>query len=135
MISRARALALRRLIEKASESLTDENALEAVELFPAWKSGTAYEYNQRIRYEDKLYRCAQAHTSQNDWTPDVTPALWVEVALPGEIPVWRQPQGAHDAYMIGDKVRYPDENGDVYESVIDYNVFEPGVTGWELVDG
>ena len=34
MIRRAKAHALRALIEKASTSLPDEDALEAVELFP-----------------------------------------------------------------------------------------------------
>ena len=34
MITRARAYALRRLIEKASISLDDESALDGVELFP-----------------------------------------------------------------------------------------------------
>lgn len=53
-----------------------------------------------------------------------TPALWTEVAKPGEIPVWRQPTGAQDAYNTGDKVRH-DGTSD-----IDANVWEPGVYGW-----
>lgn len=72
----------------------------------------------------------QAHTSQDDWTPDQTPALWVEIAKPGEIPEWRQPAGAHDAYHIGDKVRH---NGKVWICVADNNVYEPGVYGWDEV--
>ena len=117
------------MIEKAASSLSDEDALEAPELFPAWEPGTAYAVDQRVSYEDKLYRCVQAHTSQADWTPDATPALWVEVAKPGEIPVWRQPTGAHDAYQTGDKVHYPDEAGPVYVSTVDNNVWAPGVYG------
>lgn len=133
MISRAKARALRFMIEKASASLPDEDALEAVELFPMWQTGTSYAVGVRIRYGGKLYRCEQAHTSQADWTPDKTPALWTEVAKPGEIPVWRQPTGAQDAYMTGDKVHYPDEDSPVYESTIDYNVYQPGVYGWVIV--
>ena len=126
-----RARQLRPYIEEAAASLPDEDALEAVELFPVWKPDTAYEALVRVRYGDKLYRCEQAHTSQVGWEPPVVPALWTEVAEPGTIPVWRQPTGAQDAYMTGDKVRYPDENGDVWISTIDYNVYEPGVYGWE----
>ena len=125
MITLARARALRHVIEKAAVSLGDEDALEAVELFPAWSDGKAYTADERVRYGGKLYRCVQAHTSQSDWTPDVTPALWTEVARPGEIPVWKQPTGAQDAYSRGDRVRYPDEAGAVYESTVDGNVWPP----------
>ena len=132
MISRAKAHALRALIVKASASLPDEDALEAVELFPVWGVGIAYEADQRIRYRDKLYRCVQAHTSQEGWEPPAVPALWTEVAKPGEIPVWRQPTGAQDAYMTGDKVHYPTADDPVYVSTVDNNVWEPGVYGWEV---
>ena len=121
-------------MHKAAISLSDEDALEAVELFPAWKDATAYALDDRIRYGDKLYKCVQAHTSQADWTPDKTPALWTEVAKPGEIPVWKQPTGAQDAYMKGDKVHYPTKDDPVYISTIDYNTYAPGVYGWELVE-
>lgn len=133
MITKEKARELRRIIVKASASLSDADALEAVELFPAWAAGVAYAVDQRIRYGDKLYRCVQAHTAQTDWTPDKTPALWTEVAKPGEIPVWRQPTGAQDAYRIGDKVHYPDADGPVYVSVVDNNVWAPDVYGWEGV--
>lgn len=131
-----RARHLRPLIERAAISLSDEDALEAVELFPAWAADTAYNADERIRYGDKLYRVVQTHTSQADWTPDVSPALWTEVALPGEIPVWRQPTGAQDAYQTGDKVHYPDADSPVYESLIDNNVFSPDdyPAGWAVVE-
>lgn len=133
MISRQKARAIRAMIEKASASLDDGDALEAVELFPAWQTETAYALDVRIRYGGKLYKCVQAHTSQSDWTPDATPALWTEVAEPGEIPVWKQPTGAQDAYMTGDKVHYPDADGPVYVSTMDYNTWVPTVYGWEKV--
>ena len=132
MTPQEKARALRPMIEKAAVSLPDEDAVDAVELFPAWKTDTAYALDERIRYGEKLYRCVQAHTSQTDWTPDVTPALWTEVAKPGEIPVWKQPTGAQDAYRIGDKVHYPNKEDPVYVCVIDYNVFPPDVSGWDL---
>ena len=127
---------IRRMIEKAAISLNDTDALDAKELFPAWAVGTTYYNGQRIRYEDKLYRCNQQHTSQADWPPDITPALWTEVGLPHEIPVWRQPTGAQDAYNTGDRVWYPEENTSIYESTIDNNVWSPEAypDGWELVE-
>ena len=133
-MKRSRALKLRGMIEKASVSLNDEDALDAVELFPAWATNVRYDVDQRIRYEDKLYRVVIAHTSQSGWEPPITPALWTEVAKPGEIPVWRQPTGAQDAYHTGDKVHYPDADGPVYICTFDYNTYAPGVYGWELVE-
>lgn len=132
-MTRNHAEILRTMIVKASVSLDDSDALEAVELFPVWAADTAYPVGIRVRYEDKLYRCEQAHTSQVGWEPPITPALWTEVAEPGEIPVWKQPTGAQDAYRIGDKVHFPTKEDAVYISVIDYNTYEPTVYGWEIV--
>lgn len=134
-MTREKALQLRAMIEKASASLGDEDALEAIELFPAWEVERLCKVDERLRYGEKLYKCVQAHTSQTGWEPDKTPALWTEVAKPGEIPVWRQPTGAQDAYSKGDKVHYPDADGPVYESTIDNNVWSPEAypAGWRLV--
>lgn len=126
-----RARQLRPIIEKAAESLPDEDALEAVELFPIWATDTAYTADERVSYTDKLYRCVQSHTSQVGWEPPNVPALWTEIAKPGEIPVWKQPTGAQDAYSKGDKVHYPDKDGPVYVSTVDNNVWTPTVYGWE----
>lgn len=133
MTPQEKARALRPMIEKAAISLSDEDALGCVELFPAWAADVGYTADERIRYGGKLYRCVQAHTSQADWTPPSTPALWTEVAKPGEIPVWRQPTGAQDAYNKGDKVHYPDASGDIYVSTIDGNVWSPAdyPQGWQ----
>lgn len=132
-MTREHAYKLRQMLHKASASLADDDALEAIELFAPWKNDTDYAVDVRVRYGDKLYRCVQAHHSQTDWTPDATPALWTEVAKPGEIPVWRQPTGAQDAYMKGDKVHYPDAAGPVYESVVNNNVWSPAdyPAGWQ----
>lgn len=135
MTMQEEARALRPMIEKAAASLADEDALEAVELFPVWAVGIDYAADFRVRYEDKLYRCVQAHTSQSGWEPPATPALWTEVAKPGEIPVWRQPTGTQDAYNKGDLVHYPDADGPVYRSIADNNVWSPEAypAGWEAV--
>lgn len=134
-MKRSKLLALRALIEKAAVSLDDGDALEAVELFPAWAADTSYALDVRVRYDGKLFRCVQAHTSQIGWEPPNVPALWTEVAAPGEIPVWRQPTGAQDAYMKGDKVWYPEKDTTVYVSIIDNNVWSPEAypAGWKEI--
>lgn len=128
-MTRGKVKFLRRLIEQLSEHLTDEEAMEAVELFPAWAARTEYTADTRVRYAGLLYRCVQAHTSQDDWTPDLTPALWARVDDPAEEwPEWRQPTGAQDAYPAGAKVSHNEKH---WISTTAANVWEPGVYGWE----
>lgn len=54
---------LRPYIEKAAISLSDEDALEAVNLFPNWRPDENYIKDQRVKYEEILYKCLQPHTS------------------------------------------------------------------------
>ncbi|MDD7491918.1 MAG: hypothetical protein PUK39_04755 [Clostridiales bacterium] len=79
-MTRAKAKQLRQLIEQLAVTLADETALTGVELFPAWVVGKAYAVSERAQYNGTLYKCVQAHTSQSDWTPDKTPALWAVVS-------------------------------------------------------
>lgn len=127
MITKEKAIALRKLIEKLSAELSDEEAYDAPELFPMW-SIKAYETGDRVQYNGLLYKCLQSHTAQADWTPDTAVSLWVRVDDPSiEYPEWRQPQGSHDAYQKGDKVSHNEKH---WISDVDANIWEPGVYGW-----
>lgn len=131
MITKAHARRLRKMIEKTAVTLTDSEAYDVAELFPMWKVDTAYQTGDRVQYESKLYKCLQGHTSQADWTPDTAVSLWVEVADPSiEFPPWKQPSGAHDAYMTGDKVSHNEKH---WICTMDYCTYEPGVFGWDEV--
>ena len=124
---------LRETIERlAEENLTDEEAVQNVELFPSWDgNGRSYAVGDRVRYEGDLYSVLQAHTSQSDWTPDVASSLFAKVLIPDPevIPDWEQPLSTNP-YMTGDKVRHVEK---IWVSTIDDNVWEPGVYGWEEV--
>lgn len=124
-----RARELRKYIEQAAVSLPDTDAIEAVELFPAWNGeGVEYAIGDRVSYQGDLYKVIMGHTSQSDWTPDAAVSLFVKVADPAiEWPEWVQPTGAHDAYNKGDKVSHNDKH---WISTIDANVYEPP-TLWE----
>lgn len=123
---------LRSYIEKAAISLSDEDALEAVSLFPNWTFEHTYFRDDRVQYEGNLYRCLQDHISQENWTPIAAPSLWAKVLIPDAnvIPEWEQPDSTNP-YMTGDKVSY---NGKVWESTIDNNVWAPSVYGWVEVN-
>ena len=121
---------VREAMDAAGAKLDDAAALDAMAIYPAWGADTAYAIGQRVRYGDELYKCVQAHTSQGDWIPSATPALWVRVSIE-EWPEWVQPTGAHDAYAKGDKVTY---KGKRYISLIDGNTYSPDdyPAGWEM---
>jgi len=123
--------AVKRMFSTQTEELSDEEALEVAALFPTWASkiGSEVKVGERLWYNGKLYKVIQAHTTQADWTPDVTPALYVEVSVV-EWPGWVQPTGAQDAYNKGDKVTF---EGKHYMSLIDGNIWSPAAypAGWE----
>ena len=120
---------LRPIIEKASQSLDDKTALEAVTLFPKWSVSIDYSVGDKVRYNDVLYKCLTSHASQDTWTPTDSPSLWSKVLIPDETaaPEWEQPDSTNP-YMTGDKVTH---NGKTWISTIDNNVWEPSVYGWE----
>ena len=124
-----RARQLRAVIEQLAVNLDDEQALESQELFPIWVEDFAYAIGDRVRYNGVLYKCVQAHTSALNWNPADAVSLWATVLIPDPvvIPEWVQPDSTNP-YMIGDKVTH---NGKTWICTIDYNVFEPGVAGWE----
>lgn len=122
-------------IDELLPILTDEQAEQVTNVHPSWAAGVAYAVGKRVKHDGKLYRCVQAHTSQEGWEPPVTPALWVRTAHEGEIPVWVQPTGAQDAYNTGDRVHYQSATDPIYESTMDGNVWSPAdyPQGWQLV--
>ena len=116
-----------------SGAIDEVTATEHLNVFAYWEPNISYTVGQLRVYGDepKLYKCIQAHTSQSDWTPDTTAALWKLAGNPlDEWPEWSQPIGATDAYMSGDKVSY---NNRHWISSIDNNAWQPGVYGWDAV--
>ncbi len=128
----------RRAVQLFAASLGDEQAVEVATIYDPWVVGKAYVVGDFLTYgensvgDPQLYKVVQAHTAQADWTPDVTPSLFVAIGLDNAgYPVWSQPTGAHDAYNTGDIVNY---NGTLYKSLIDGNTYSPDAypAGWEI---
>lgn len=131
---------LRRALQMFAATLTETQALEVASVYPAWEAGRAYETGDILQYgvnsvgDPQLYKVVQAHTSQEDWTPDTTASLYSALGLNGQgYPIWTQPSGAHDAYNTGDIVDY---NGTLYQSLIDGNTWSPEAypQGWQVVE-
>lgn len=130
-ITNAQASSYREIIEAAMQSVEDKVALTAVTLFPEWAEDTEYAEGVRVKYNDVLYRCLIAHTSQADWTPDAAASLFAKVLIPDEniIYPWEQPESTNP-YKKGDKVVH---NGKTWISTMDGNVWEPGYYGWKEI--
>jgi hypothetical protein len=129
IISQAREF--RAQFVKLREMATDEMSLQVPNLYPEWREDVSYNVDERVLYNNTLYKVITAHTSQADWTPDVAISLFAKVLIPDEniIPEWEQPESTNP-YMMGDKVNY---DGKTWVSTMDGNVWVPGEYGWELV--
>ena len=118
---------IRKAINAFAKNQTDEIIINNKTAFPLWSgNGVKYVIGDIVRFNDKVYRVVLGHTSQSDWMPSVAVSLFAEISLK-EFPEWKQPTGAHDAYMKGAKVSH---NSKHWISDVDDNVWEPGVYGW-----
>lgn len=132
--TREDARRVRAHMKRLAETQTDEDALDSIEMFRAWRPDTVYYLGERLQHKGKLYKVNQPElTSSAVFPPDAegVTALYSEVTPPDVIAEWKQPEGAHDAYQVGDKVRY---NGHIYVNQQPNNIYPPDVYGWELVE-
>lgn len=141
MDRRQAAEQMRRAVQMFAASLSEEQALEVATMYPEWEAGRSYAVGDILQHgtnsvgDPQLYKVVQAHTSQADWTPEATPALYDAFGLDESgYPLWSQPTGAHDAYNTGDIVDY---NGTLYKSLINGNTWSPEAypQGWEVYTG
>lgn len=107
---------VRSVVEAGAATLSDGEAAKMPSLSQKWVVGEAVNVDDRRYYEptQRLYKCRQAHTTQADWTPDQTPAMWavIDVDHAGtlEDPV---PAAKGMDYIYGKYYRDP-EDGKIY---------------------
>ena len=123
-------------IKPMAATMTDEQAISVSTLWPEWSADSvSYKVDDVVQHADRLWRCEQAHASQESWTPDAAPSLWSQIDIAGDgVDVWTQPTGAHNAYNVGDRVHYPTASDPIYVSTIGGNVWSPDAypQGWTL---
>lgn len=93
----------------------------ASELIEPWRAGELVKVGNHRAYDGKVYIVRQAHVTQRDWTPDITPALFsvfnqATGAEPdpetGETPV--APWIIGEAVSVGDRREY---HGSIYKVI------------------
>lgn len=126
----------RKALQMFAASLEEEKAMEVATIYDPWAVGKTYAVGEYLTYgensvgDPQLYKVVQAHTSQANWTPYMSAALYVAIGLDDAgYPVWSQPTGVHDAYNAGDIVDY---KGMLYQSLVDGNTYSPEAypAGW-----
>ncbi|MBQ2991333.1 MAG: hypothetical protein IJD60_08610 [Clostridia bacterium] len=136
-LSRLRAVGMM-AARKARETAPQETANGVIDLAPLlapWKEG-AHNAGEIVLYKGYPYRVVQMHDSTGSpgWNPEEARSLFAPYhgtdakhAL-----AWRQPTGAHDAYMENEFMTY---GGQVYRCTADGTVHDPGVlaAGWEAI--
>ena len=105
-----------------ADELDDDTISQLVGIFPAWAVGIDVAVGEVYAWDGTLVECIQAHTTQADWTPDVTPSLWkIHRTDSGNGPIAWIPGITVE---VGEQVIYNDQT---------YNVLQGHTTqeGWE----
>ena len=120
----------------AAEMLTDEQAATLPTIYPVWVVSEDVKAGDRRGYEGGLYKCLQDHTTQDDWTPDVSPALWVEIAAPDEYREIKEGMLPTEAFALGE-IGWYQKKDNLWKSLIPDNTYTPESypAGWEQVTG
>ena len=121
------------LLQELAPSLTDEQASTVQAIYPEWNPEETYSVGDRVRYSNGFYKCLQEHNAQINWNPSSAASLWAAIidatVLPiGEYPLWQQPDSVNP-YSKDDIVTF---NEQLWISIIDNNVWAPGIYGWEI---
>ena len=99
-------------IKAMTVTASDQTAAKAVELYPTWAEGLTVAIGDRLQFGGKLYKVIQSHTTQADWKPDATPALWIVIdvehagTLEDPIPASSGMEYTKGLYYVEDGVIY-----------------------------
>lgn len=79
MITRNKTREISEALIKVRNFITDEQAKEVLVLFPVWRENMVYNVNERVIYNNELYKTLLTHTSQLDWTPDTAKDFFIKI--------------------------------------------------------
>ena len=126
--------ALDGLVGKVVDNVEEVNQYTAA--IRKWKPGPFAAGDVR-QHMDIPYKCVQAHdsTANTRWTPDATPALWMQYhgTTPESARPWIAPTGAHDMYKAGEYMIWTDNK--TYKAKMD-TVYSPAdyPQAWEVAE-
>lgn len=114
-----------RLARAEAPKARANDVIDMMPLLRPWKEGV-YPEDEVVVYNGLPYRCVQEHDSTGNpsWNPEQTLSLWAgcHATDAAHALEWAEPAGAHDAYMLGEYIRW---DGAVYRCVTDGTVHDP----------
>lgn len=113
-MKRERAYAIIDAIKSLRAMLTDEVALDYIALYPDWEIGKELSVGERIEHEGKLYKVVQEHTTQDSWTPDLTPSLFEPIDVVNEGTLANPIIAAAGMCYFKDKYYLDETDGKIY---------------------
>lgn len=136
----AQAAELSHAMQLFACTIEDEPTMMSIaSVYPEYRVNVAYKLKDIFRHgvnsvgDPQLYQVLQAHISSEEFPPETSASLYKKVGVMEDgTPLWIQPLGATDAYMLGDIVLHNDQK---WKSDIGNNVWEPGVYGWSEYTG
>lgn len=132
-MTRQHAYKLREMMHKAAVSLDDKDASAAAELFPRMKyDGSLISYQTRINWNGTVKMAAADLWDTEENNPDNAPALWSDLKYRDGIRIIPEVITAAEAFAKGERGWWGE---DLYESLIDANVYTPAQypEGWRRV--
>ena len=137
MPDKSRLYAVGMLAARSARAIAPEAAandvIDMTPLLRPWRAGL-YLPGDVIVYGGKPYRCVQEHNSADSpaWNPEAARSLWAAYHATDAAHAldWVQPAGAHDAYMLGEYVRW---KGGIRRCIMDGTVHDPDTLAqnWE----
>lgn len=116
------------LAQMQAAKLSDDEALKVPALYPEWTgNAVVYPTGDRVLYNGMLYKSIETHTSSDATSPIDSPQNWVKV-VPSSCGETVADWESGHIYNKGDRVT---RRGNIYESTMDSNIYEPGVFGSE----
>ena len=131
---------LKTFISDNSSTLDNNSVIDFLPMIKEWVEGD-YKVNDIVKYNGLPYRCVIAHSSVNNptYNPKDAFSLWANYHAKDAQHVlpYKQPTGAHDAYMKGEYICWNHSDGHVREYVakMDNLVYDPETypQGWEEI--
>ncbi len=132
-MTKAEAIKLRAVVEKAAISLDDKTASEAPSLFPRLKGdGSIIKTGTRINHNGTVKKAAVDLWDTKGNSPDNAPTLWEDILYRDGYRIIPDTITVTTAFQKGEYGWWGDK---LYESLINGNVYTPAQygAGWEEV--
>jgi hypothetical protein len=131
MITKSKALQIRKLMIQSAQTLDDIEASSLPEAFPSLKGdGEAIPAGTRINWKGKIRKAKLDLVDINESNPDNSPEKWEIVSYKNGL---RDIQDAIDSALSFAMGKLGVWNGEVYESLYDNNIWNPAQfpAGWK----